>query len=124
MGSLYSAKCPQCDYQIDEVTYGVSYGMGVSMITSKCLSCKELFNLSNHSNEDYENSTVLKGSFSSTNKVYNFLEKKDINGDFVISLTQNAKCDKCKSSEVGPWNHECPKCNSRMTKWMETILWD
>jgi hypothetical protein len=115
MGSAYSVICRKCSNTVDEVTYGVSYGMGSSIITCKCNDCNRLFNLSNY---------IQNESYTLRDLKENFIEEIDKDGNSIINLTSLAKCEKCESFKIEIWNHDCPKCNSKMTHWIETILWD
>jgi hypothetical protein len=101
MGTSYLFKCNKCSYEA-ELSDGKDYGFVAVIETMKCNDCEEMVE-------------VLIGARGEEGKT------GDPEMDKILGL-----CPKCKGSNVAKWDQRrsCPKCDGKMQKGKETMLWD
>ena len=101
MGTKYLFKCNTCDYTA-ELSGGKDVGMLAMVQTMTCENCNELVD-------------VLIGRYGKEGKT----EDAEFNKALGI-------CPECKRSDVVQWDDEkpCPKCDGKMIRGEETMLWD
>ena len=101
MGTKYLFKCNSCEYTAN-ISGGKDFGFVAVVQTMTCENCNKLVD-------------VLVGRYGKVGKT----EDAEFNKALGI-------CPKCGDSDVVKWDKRksCPKCEGKMIKGEETMLWD